>query len=233
MATQQNEGLSARSYLGVGLRWKWLILAVTVMIALAGAAYAWTRTPMYSATAQLLYVQQIGINNSFGQGQVDQTLQQADIGSVPAVVSSAVVGAQAGRLLNGINTSAGYSTSVSLTTDTSTSGYSSVVGIAAASSDPRTAAAAANAYAAAFIAWRRDSERARVNQENPRGAEPAQTYTTPTQRSQRRLPHLATEPAESAAEPEECRPATSASSHRRRCPRRRSRPARPARCSSP
>jgi Mrp family chromosome partitioning ATPase/capsular polysaccharide biosynthesis protein len=183
MATEQNEGLSARSYLGVGLRWKWLILAVTVVIALAGAAYAWTRTPMYSATAQLLYVQQIGISSSLGQGQVDQTLQQADIGSVPAVVSSAVVGAQAGRLLNGVNTSAGYSTSVSLATDTSTSGYSSVVGIAATSSDPRTAAAAANAYATAFIAWRRDSERARVNQEILAVQSQLQTYTTPTQRA--------------------------------------------------
>ncbi len=183
MTTQQNEGLSVGSYLGVLARWKWLIIGVTVLVGAAGGAYAWTRTPMYAASAQLLYVQQVGITSALGQGQVDQTLQQADIGSVPAVVSSAVVGAQAAQLLSGKNMSAGYSTSVSLTTDTSTSGYSSVVGIGATSSDPRTAALAANAYAAAFVAWRRDSERARVNQEILAVQSQLATYTTPTEKA--------------------------------------------------
>lgn len=183
MTTQQNEGLSVGSYLGVLARWKWLIIGVTVLVGAAGGAYAWTRTPMYAASAQLLYVQQVGITSALGQGQVDQTLQQADIGSVPAVVSSAVVGAQAAQLLSGKNMSAGYSTSVSLTTDTSTSGYSSVVGIGATSSDPRTAALAANAYAAAFVAWRRDSERARVNQEILAVQSQLTTYTTPTEKA--------------------------------------------------
>jgi polysaccharide biosynthesis transport protein len=183
MTTQRNEGLSVGSYLGVIARWKWLILAITVLVGAAGGAYAWTRTPMYAASAQLLYVQQVGITSALGQGQVDQTLQQADIGSVPAVVSSAVVGAQAAQLLSGRNMSAGYATNVSLTTDTSTSGYSSVVGIGATSSDPRTAALAANAYAAAFVAWRRDSERARVNQEILAVQSQLATYTTTTQKA--------------------------------------------------
>jgi len=183
MTTQSNEGLSLGSYFGVIARWKWLILAITVVVGAAGGAYTWTRTPMYAASAQLLYVQQLGIASALGQDQVDQTLQQADIGSVPAVVSSAVVGAQAAQLLNGKNMSAGYSTNVALTTDTSTSGYSSVVSIGATSSDPRTAALAANAYAAAFVAWRRDSERARVNQEIIAVQSQLATYATTTQKA--------------------------------------------------
>jgi polysaccharide biosynthesis transport protein len=179
MTTQQNEGLSVRTYLGVLARWKWLIIAVTVLVALAGAAYAWTRTPMYQASAQLLYVQQIDSS----QSQVDQTLQQADLGSVPAVVDSSVVNGAAATLLKGKDTSAGYYTTVSLQTDANTSGYSSVVGIGAVSSDPHTAAVVANAYAAAFIAWRRDSARARVNQEILAVQSRLATFTTPTQQA--------------------------------------------------
>ena len=58
-----------------------------------------------------------------------------------------------------------------------------MVGIGATSSDPRTAALAANAYAAAFVAWRRDSERARVNQEILAVQSQLATYTTPTEKA--------------------------------------------------
>jgi Mrp family chromosome partitioning ATPase/capsular polysaccharide biosynthesis protein len=163
MTLQQDEGLSLHSYLRVLSRWKWLIIGATIVVGFLGAAYTYTRTPLYQAGAQLLYQQQINPTNNFNG--IDTNQQQADIGSVPAVVASSQVGGAAARTLSAKDRAAGYSTSVGLQTDPNTSGYASVVTIAGVSQDPQVAADVANAYANAFVAWRQDNARASLTKE--------------------------------------------------------------------
>ena len=68
MTAEESDGLSLRSYLRVVFRWKWLILAVTLVVVAAwDGPYTWTRTPLYSASTQLLYVQQVDIQNPLSQ----------------------------------------------------------------------------------------------------------------------------------------------------------------------
>jgi uncharacterized protein involved in exopolysaccharide biosynthesis len=165
MATRSSQGLAVRDYLRVVGRWKWLIIAVIVACALAGYGYLKTRTPMYSATAELIYVQQVASSDPLGQAQVDPTLQQADIGSVPSVVGSDQVSAAAAQLLKNTNTSAGYTVSGQVSNDATSGNYSSVVGIEGVSSAPRLAATVANAYAQAFINWRLSEAQSQVGQE--------------------------------------------------------------------
>ena len=165
MATRSSQGLAVRDYLRVVGRWKWLIIAVIVACALAGYGYLKTRTPMYSATAELIYVQQVSSSDPLGQAQVDPTLQQADIGSVPSVVGSDQVSAAAAQLLKNTNTSAGYTVSGQVSNDATSGNYSSVVGIKGVSSAPRLAATVANAYAQAFINWRLSEAQSQVGQE--------------------------------------------------------------------
>jgi len=163
MTMQQDEGLSLYSYLRVISRWKWLIIGTTIVIGFLGAVYAYTRTPLYQAGAQLLYQQQVNPTNNFNG--IDTNQQQADIGSVPAVVASSQVGSAAAKNLSSKDQTAGYSTNVGLQTDPNTSGYASVVTISGISQDPQVAADVANAYANAFVAWRQDNARASLTKE--------------------------------------------------------------------
>lgn len=163
MATESTEGVALLGYVSIMARWKWLIIGVTVVCAAAGFGYLKTRTPKYRATAELLYVQQVAINNPLVQASVTQTLQQPDIGTLSALIASSQVSGMAGQLLRGKIMSAGYSISATQPTDSNGNTSSSVVGIEGVSSKPQTAAAAANAYAQAFVASRRDSARTQVN----------------------------------------------------------------------
>jgi len=161
MTAHATDGLSLRTYLGVVARWKWLVIAVTILVAVVGTAYTWTRTPMYSATTQLLYVNQIDIANPLSQSYIDVSAQTAEIESVPAVVASSQVRADAQKLMEPASVDAGYYVSVALQPGVSNN-YSNVVGVSAVSSDAAAAADAANAYAEAFIAWGRDSSRSQI-----------------------------------------------------------------------
>lgn len=159
--TQQTDGLSLRSYAAVLLRWKWLIVATTVVAVALSAAYTLTRTPLYSATANLLYVTPVDIQDPLGQVYIDTTSQQAVLESVPTVIAGASVRKSAQADLSKEDLATGYTVSASLSTGAN-GYYSSVVGITGVSSSPETAAAAANAYAQAFIDWRRESAKSQV-----------------------------------------------------------------------
>lgn len=161
MTAQATDGLSLRAYLRVIARWKWLVIAVTLLVAVAGTAYTWTRTPMYSGTAQLLYVQQIDIANPLAQSYIDTTAQQAEIESAPTVIASSKVRSSAQDIMGPASVAAGYSVSAILQPGLNNL-YSNVVSIHAVSPDAAAAAHAANAYAEAFIGWGGDSARAQV-----------------------------------------------------------------------
>lgn len=162
MTTNETEGLSLRAYLRVVARWKWLVIVVTLVVTVLGTAYSWTRTPMYSATSELLYVTQIDIANPLGQSFIDRSAQQAEIESVPTVIVSAEVQQMAEHLMEPANVKAYYSVSATLEPGLSNN-YSNVVGVNGISDKPATAADAANSYAKAFIEWSRDSARAQVS----------------------------------------------------------------------
>lgn len=163
MTAQTTDGLSLRTYVRVLSRWKWPALAVVVLVTILGSAYTWTRTPVYSATAQLLYVQQIDIANPLAQSYIDTTAQQAEIESAPTVIASSKVRSSAQDIMHPASVEAGYSVSAILQPGLNNL-YSNVVSIQVVSPDAAAAANAANAYAEAFIAWGGDSARTQVGE---------------------------------------------------------------------
>jgi len=163
MDERHTDGLSLRTYVSVLLRWKWVALGVVVVVTLAGCAYTWTRTPMYSATAQLLYVRQIDISNPLAQSYLDTSAQQAEIESAPAVVASLSVRERARERMDDATLAAGYSVSTVLQPGLDNQ-YTNVVEIRAESADPAAAADAANASAAAFVEWGKRSQQDQVAQ---------------------------------------------------------------------
>ena len=160
--TDKTDGLSVRGYLRVLGRWKWLVIIVAVVVTVLGTAYTWTRTPMYSASSQMLYVKQIDIGSPLTQSYTDTTAQRAEIESVPTVVHSNEVKSAAEKQMEPSSIAAGYSVNAVLELSADGSSYSNVVTIEAFSPDPAAAADAANVYAVAFIAWGRDSTRSQV-----------------------------------------------------------------------
>ncbi len=161
MNEKTTDGLSLRTYLHVLARWKWAVIGVTLVVTLAGTAYTWTRTPMYAASSELLYIKQIDIANPLSQSYIDTTAQQAEIESAPTVVDSESVRSAAQEAMEPENAAAPYSVSAILEPGLRDT-YSNLVTIQAVSPYPEVAADAANAYAEAFIDWGRDSARNKV-----------------------------------------------------------------------
>ena len=202
MTPERSEGFAPLVYLAVISRWKWLVIGLTLLAVIAGLAYLKTRTPMYQATAELLYAHPITISNPLVLGGVPQTLQEPDIDTVSAVVASSQVGGEAAQLLKGRATSGGYYVSAPVPTastgNSPGSAAANVVAVVAESSNPQTAADAANAYAQAFVAWRRDSAQAQVRGALANVQAALKTYATPLARAS--AGHLQLEQAEQAIE---------------------------------
>lgn len=161
MTADTSDGLSLRAYLRVVSNWKWLVLSVTLVVLITGIAYTWTRTPLYSASADMLYVRPVDIQDPLGQASFDTTAQQAEIEAVPVVLVSTEVRNSAEAQMD-LAPSADYSVQAILTLQAE-GGYSNVVTITAVSPDPEVAATAANAYAKAFIEWGRDNARQQIS----------------------------------------------------------------------
>ena len=161
MSKQETDGLSFRSYVAVIARWKWVVILVTVLVTAAGVAYFWTRTPMYSSTATLLYSQQIDIANPLAQTYFDPNAQQAEIQSVPTIIDTAKVEQDAEKVMSQKSANADYSVSADLQQGPN-SDYLNVIGITAESPSPGVAADVANAYAQAIVQYEGDSARNQV-----------------------------------------------------------------------
>ena len=63
MATEQTAGIDFRQYLAVLRRHILVIIVLTVALGVAGYAYASSKTPMYEASAVLLYEPQLDITD--------------------------------------------------------------------------------------------------------------------------------------------------------------------------
>ena len=179
VAAESSEGVAVLNYLGVMLRWKWLIVGITAACIAAGYGYLTRATPMYEAMARLLYVQPVTINNPLVQGSNPQNYGQPDIATVSAIVTSAQLNEAAFDLLEGKDTSAGYYMSATQPVDSAGNFSTNVVGIEAISADAQTAADAANAYAQAFVEYRRDSTGTQVEEALAAVEAQLQSYTTP------------------------------------------------------
>jgi len=182
MAGESSEGVAILNYLGVMLRWKWLIVGITVACMAAGFAYLTRATPMYQAMARLLYVQPVTINNPLVQGSNPQNYGQPDIATVSAIVTSAQLNEAAFDLLEGKDTSAGFYMSATQPTDSAGNVSANVVGIEAVSAVAQTAADAANAYAQAFVEYRRDSTGTQVKDALAAVEAQLESYATPVAR---------------------------------------------------
>ena len=168
MAVEESggQGIELSSYGRALWRGKWIILLATIVLGGLGYAYSSLKIPMYEASSQLLYTSQIDVSDPLATGGYTDSAQlQADIDSVATVIGSPELVKSAEALLApGGGTVPDYSVSAATDVTASQSGISNTVSITAESPDAATAAAAANAYARAFTAYRKASVQAAVTQ---------------------------------------------------------------------
>ena len=155
------EGLTLRDYLSVLWRRKWIILLVVVVATASAFYFSYRQTKLYEASADLIYEKPLDISNPLtGQGYTDPNERALELRSVGSVLASPDMESRAkavlkekGVAVTGIEVSAAP-VQDDAAGSTATSG--NVVRITATSPYPERAAAAANAYAAAYISWRKE-----------------------------------------------------------------------------
>lgn len=168
MAVDENErrGMALSAYGRVLWRGKWIIIVATAVLCGLGFAYSSMKTPLYQASSQLIYENQINVSDPLSTGgSSDPAQRQADIDSVATVIGSPQLVKSAEALLSPSGDRLpDYSVLAATDVTQSQSGISNTVSITAVSPDAEAAAAVANAYAEAFTAYRKASVQAAVKQ---------------------------------------------------------------------
>lgn len=172
LADPEPEGLTPRDYMAVIWRRKWIILLV-VVVATASAFYFSYRQPkQYRAIATMFYKQQINLSDPLTTSYTNVSLLDREMATINDLMASPDLqqGAQKIFQAANVNTAAGYSVSAAeQATHSGSSGNNSttgsnVVAVTGDSPDPGLAAAAANTYMKAFIAWDADQSRLQITQ---------------------------------------------------------------------
>jgi hypothetical protein len=157
-------GPSLTAYLRGSLRWAWLVALICVIVTASAYRAARAQTPVYSASAVLVYEPRLAVENPLGAGgtgvsAAQETLTMAD---VAAMVQSPQVSRHAVSMLAARALSvAGYRVSAAPFFPDNGS-MSNTLEVTAVSSDAAAAARAANAYSAALILVRSRARRVQV-----------------------------------------------------------------------
>ena len=161
-----NADMNTGQFLALVRRHAWLI--VTLAVLSAGGAYLLTssQTPMYSASAELLYSPGVNLSNPLSNyGIVDPSSQQLQILAATTTITSPDI---EGLVRSAVGTQSilpSYSVQATVSTPIQTGAsatYSTGVIITVTSPDAQWAARLANAYAEQFIRWRTKNEQAGI-----------------------------------------------------------------------
>jgi Mrp family chromosome partitioning ATPase/capsular polysaccharide biosynthesis protein len=157
--------MSLRDYLVVLWRRKWIIVLVVVAASLAAYASAARQTRVYEASALLIYEKPLDVSNplSAGMNWVDPTQQILDVQSIGAVIQDPAMAERVRAAVgDSILEQASFSVVGSADQPDANSDTTNLATITVASSDAQQAARIANAYATAFIAYRREAQQQQV-----------------------------------------------------------------------
>ena len=152
------EGLTLRDYISVLWRRKWVILLVVAVATVSAWVFSAQQTPMYQATATMFYKQQIDLANPLGGAWTSREQIAGEMATINDIMAGPEIQRSAEAILQGVDvdTSAGYTVTAeqqAAASAGSNSVGSNVVAVTGDSADAGLAAAAANAYVAAFIEW--------------------------------------------------------------------------------
>jgi Mrp family chromosome partitioning ATPase/capsular polysaccharide biosynthesis protein len=180
-AEPEREGLTLRDYVDVLWRRKWVILLVVVVATASAYFFSARQTKQYAATATMFYKQQIDIANPLTGGNTDSYSLDREMTTIGDVMVGPEIQRRATAVLEGANVDMAAGYSVAAAQQKSTAGgatsSSNVVVVTGDSPDAKLAAAAANAYIAAYIAWDAEQYRNQIERAIPVLQEQLAKYT--------------------------------------------------------
>ena len=164
MASNESAGIDVRQFLAVLRRHVLVILILTLALGIGGYAYASSQTPMYEASAMLLYEPQLDITNPLsGSGSGNSLDQELQLQSAVTIVGGPEIAKRVRAGLPGSTATAPYSvTATANSSDAASGATANALTISVTSPDPQAAAAMANRYAKEFVAYRVEKDRARI-----------------------------------------------------------------------
>lgn len=186
--TRSSAGMDVRHYLTVVRRH--IVLIVVLMLALGGAAYAYSasKTPIYESTAQLLYVPQLNVQDPLSQSYTDPTTQELELQSAVTLITGPTIGQTVSAKIGSSSAVPDYNVSATITTSdaNSTSPVDNGVAVTVDSTDPKWAATLANTYAKVFVAYAKQQDQISILgaqkaiaarlQQTPKGSEDYQLF---------------------------------------------------------
>ena len=145
---------------------KWIVILVAVAVTALALGYSFVQTPLYEASAQLLYESQLNVADPLSTSWADSSQRQTELANVATVIASPELATSARAILSQAAAPSFSVEAVPNAKTNSSTGQSdgSTVSIKAISPSADLAARAANAYARAFTAYRKAREQARVRQ---------------------------------------------------------------------
>jgi Mrp family chromosome partitioning ATPase/capsular polysaccharide biosynthesis protein len=148
-------GIDVRHYVALLRRQILWIVLITVALTVVGYVYSASKTPFYEASAQLLYVPQLNVNDPLSQNYTDPTVQELQLQSAVTYLTSPPIHSAAMTLIDDPPTLPEHSVSVAITTSDSqaSSPIDNGVAVTVDSTSPVWSAKIANAYANAFVNW--------------------------------------------------------------------------------
>jgi capsular exopolysaccharide synthesis family protein len=165
MVKDQPDDATLRDYARVVWRKKWLVVAVAMLFTALALAYSFSKTPLYQASARLIYESQLNVADPLeSRVTVDSSTLEIQLGSVNNEIASPDLVEAAEAALTEDGPLLDYT--VSAAPDLNESGQTggNTVSVTGVSPDAQTAARVANAYAAAFVAARTAAAREQVQQ---------------------------------------------------------------------
>jgi non-specific protein-tyrosine kinase len=157
-------GVTLRDSLTVLWRRKWVVILVTVLVTAAAFGASYLQDPVYEGQTDLIYEQQLDVSNPLtGQTYADPNSRLVELAAVEAVIKSPQMEQRVDTLLQEQGMSASdYEVRSETGQSAGATQTDSVVSIFATSEDARLAAAVSQAYADAFVSWRREHMREQV-----------------------------------------------------------------------
>jgi capsular exopolysaccharide synthesis family protein len=156
------------------------VVCAAIAAAIFAFGYSYLQTPLYAASAKLMYENQLNVADPLSTTWVDASQRQAELVNVASVIESPDLIKSARVILGGGAVPSYMVETVWDAESSSSSGQSDVstISIRAISADAETSARVANAYAQAFTAYRRAREQSRVRQAEQVVKSRMDTFTT-------------------------------------------------------
>ena len=167
---------------------KWIVILVTAAITALALVYSVARTPLYEASAKLLYEAQLNVTDPLSTGGADSAdvlQRQTELANVASVIESPGLVRSARAILSreapisSVKVGTVFDAGSSSSTDQSGAG---TVSIRAVSPSAEMAARVANAYAQAFTEYDKTRGQARVRQAEQVVRDWMQTFTSEASR---------------------------------------------------